>query len=147
MGQLIHAPGREITGVDLSSGMLAKAAERGVYSSLVEAEIHGFFAASDRTYDLVIAADVLVYIGDLEDFFAGAARCLNRGGLLIVSIETTNESDFKVLPSGRFAHQLSYISRITAGRFVVEREIPTEIRLDAQGAAYGAILLLRLAPS
>ena len=143
MAQLIHQPGRTITGVDLSPGMLAKAAQRDVYASLIQSEIHEYLAGATQTFDAIIAADVLVYIGDLQGFFAGAANCLAEGGHLIVSVETTHKPDFEVLPSGRFAHQLDYLQRLSAGTFALERIIPTNIRRDTIGFAAGAIVFMR----
>jgi predicted TPR repeat methyltransferase len=143
MAQLIHQPGRLITGVDLSPRMLAKAAERNVYTTLVQSEIHRYFETVTQTFDAIIAADVLVYIGDLQDFFAGSASCLASGGHLIFSVETTQKSDFEVLPSGRFAHHLEYLQRLGAGHFSLDRIIPTNIRRDTIGFATGAIVFMR----
>ncbi len=143
MAQLIHQPGRLITGVDLSSGMLAKAAERKVYTTLIQSEIHRYFETVTQTFDAIIAADVLVYIGDLQALMAGAAKCLSSGGHLIVSVETTQKADFEILPSGRFAHRLEYLQRLSGDQFSLERIIPTNIRRDAIGFANGAIVFMR----
>ena len=142
-GPLLHRAGRRLIGVDLSSRMLAKAAEREVYAELVQAEIHDYLENSSQTFDLILAADALIYTGDLGAFMTGAARCLNADGLLAFSIETTDVADFNLLPSGRFAHRPDYIRAITSGLFTIEKAIETQIRLDALGPAMGMMLILR----
>ena len=58
-----------LVGVDLSPRMLAKAAERGCYDALIEVDMMAFLEQTSERFDLVFAADTLVYLGDLEDFF------------------------------------------------------------------------------
>ena len=41
----------------------------------------------EATYDLVLAADVFVYIGKLDEMMAEARRVLRPGGLMGFSIE------------------------------------------------------------
>jgi predicted TPR repeat methyltransferase len=142
-GPLLRAPGRVVTGVDLSSLMSAKAAERGVYDTLVKAEIVNFLADTTETFDLVFAADVLVYIGDLAPVMAGAAQRLDPGGLFAFSIETTEAADYTVLVSGRFAHRRAYVEEVARDFFTVEQCIATQIRLDAKGPVAGMMFILR----
>ena len=51
---------QRLTGVDLSQPMLAKAAARGIYDSLVSADAAEFLHADNVPFDLVLAADVFV---------------------------------------------------------------------------------------
>lgn len=59
-------------------------------------------------FDLVVAADVLVYFGRLDDVLAGFAAVSAPGATLIVSCERTTSDEaplgWRLLPSGRFAH-------------------------------------------
>jgi predicted TPR repeat methyltransferase len=132
-GPLLRAPGRQLTGVDVSRGMLAKANARDVYDRLIDSEIHGFLESTDDIFDLIVAADVLVYIGDLHRLLTAAASKLMLGGLFAFSVETTEIADYLLLASGRFAHRPGYIGRVSRGLFVVEKAIATQIRLDAKG--------------
>jgi predicted TPR repeat methyltransferase len=132
-----------LTGVDLSARMLEKAAQRGLYDRLVEGEIHEFLAREETRFDMIFAADVLVYIGDLKALMEGAARRLRSGGVFILSIETTETAEYLLPRSGRFAHRPGYITEVSRGSFFVERSLSTEIRLDARGPAQGMIFLLR----
>jgi predicted TPR repeat methyltransferase len=68
-----------LAGVDLSPRMLEEARAKGRYSALHEADIADWLAgAADACFDLVIAADVFIYIGELEQVFRHCARVLRR---------------------------------------------------------------------
>ena len=127
--------------------MLAKAAERHVYDKIIEAEIHDYFDRSNEIFDLIVAADVLVYIGDLSAFITGAARHLEDGGILAFSIESTDAADFTLLPSGRFAHHLRYITQVAAGLFSLESVTETQLRRDATHPAMGQLVVLKKLPA
>ncbi|MFT5434794.1 MAG: putative TPR repeat methyltransferase, partial [Myxococcota bacterium] len=53
-----------IDGVDLSPAMIEKARERDVYDTLTVGEIDAYMSSSERQYGAVVAADVLMYLGD-----------------------------------------------------------------------------------
>ena len=59
-------------------------------------------------FDLVVAADVLVYFGRLDDVLASFAKVSVLGAALIFSCERTTSGEaplgWRLLPSGRFAH-------------------------------------------
>jgi predicted TPR repeat methyltransferase len=134
--------GGRLTGVDLSSAMLAKAAERGAYDALVQGEAVDFLANHPAGFDLILAADVLIYFGDLTSLFASAAAALPRGGILAVSTEL-GESGWRLLPSARYAHGDAYIREMAAPGFrIVERqEIP--LRREATGVTNGCLYVLK----
>src|SRR5207244_398145 len=46
-----------LVGVDLSSGMLARARARSKYDHLVEAELSAWLASQRQVYDLIVSAD------------------------------------------------------------------------------------------
>jgi predicted TPR repeat methyltransferase len=79
----------EIVGVDLSARMLAIAERKGLYASTARAEIVAFLAGeAEASADLVLAADVLVYLGDLGPLFVEVARVLEAGGLFGFTAQT-----------------------------------------------------------
>jgi predicted TPR repeat methyltransferase len=142
-GPLLRSAAGRLTGIDLSSRMLAKAAKRGVYDRLVEAEIHDFLGTTEERFDLIFAADVLIYVGDLGALMASVARSLSARGIFAFSVETTEAADYLLLPSGRFAHRTDYVAQASRGLFSIEKSLATQIRLDAQRPALGMIFLLR----
>ena len=68
-----------LTGVDLSARMIDKARSLGVYDRLEQADIVEFLDGSDERWDLVLAADVFIYVGDLAPVFARLERAMARG--------------------------------------------------------------------
>ncbi len=58
--------------------------------------------------DLLLAADVLVYIGDLSAVFSGAARVLSARGLFAFTVQQAEDA-FALGPDLRFAHAPAYI--------------------------------------
>ena len=130
---------RSMTGVDLSPKMLDLARARGCYTELAEMEIGAYLAVqtSDRI-DLVVAADVFIYIGDLAEVLRETVRILRPGGLIAFSIERPGSvcDSFRLEPSGRYAHALDHVRGLAqrAGlrericrSVVVRKHGPTEL--------------------
>jgi len=93
--------------------MLTKAKNTGLYDELHCAEISDWLQLQDQDFDLIIAADVFVYIGDLDPVFAAASRVMPAGAVLGFSVEMTDDSaDYLLLPSQRYAHSHAYLQRL-----------------------------------
>lgn len=92
-------------GVDLSPAMLAKAKATGLYAGLATADLAEWLRGQpDDSADLILAADVLVYIADLAPILTAAARVLARGGLVAFTVQA-HEGDGVVLGQDlRYAH-------------------------------------------
>lgn len=133
-----------MTGVDLSSGMLQQAARHQLYTSLVKADVVSYLVEHPESFDLIFAADLLVYIGDLEPFIQAAAAALTPGGMMALSIETTADADFLLQPSGRFAHRPDYLERLYAPDFRQLETSDESIRLEINRPVAGQFLLLEL---
>jgi predicted TPR repeat methyltransferase len=131
-----------ITGVDLSSGMLARAAERGDHDQLIQAEAVDFLRGASDGFDLIFSADVLVYFGDLAPLFAAAASALPPGGVLAVSTERGEES-WTLLPSARYAHGESYVRQASAPWFDLLDQAEISLRRDATDITPGRLYVMR----
>lgn len=147
-GAAIAPFARELTGVDLSRKMLEKAASKGIYSKLIESDLLSMLqTAGDASYDVVIAADVFVYVGRLDKVFAESWRVLREGGLLAFSIETLETAeqggeDFRLNSSGRFSHAAGYADKLAAeSGFDVLRMQPAQLRLENGLPVEGALAL------
>ncbi len=104
-----------IVGVDISKQMIEQAGRRGAYRELVHADLVEFLAATTLQADLVVAADVLIYVGDLAAVFDGVARVLRPGGLFAFSVERSrNDEDLQLLPSLRYAHGENALRKMAA---------------------------------
>tara|TARA_R110002020_G_scaffold2200_16_gene10234 strand:- start:180 stop:1067 length:888 start_codon:yes stop_codon:yes gene_type:complete len=102
-------------GIDIAPRMVRKAHERGIYRHLRTGDALTVLAQDHDLagpYDLVVAADVFVYIGPLAAMFAALADKLVSGGLLVFSVETASGDDPILRASGRFAHPPAYIARL-----------------------------------
>lgn len=103
-------------GVDVSPKMAEAARATGLYSHLEVGDLGGFLATQGpASADLVVAADVFVYIGDLDAIFAQCARALERGGLLAFSAQA-GEDAWALGADLRYAHSPSYLRALAAAR-------------------------------
>ena len=103
-----------LAGVDLSPRMLAKARARQLYDDLQVGDIVAAMEATPDSWDLLVAADVLIYLGDLAPVFSAAAAALRPGGRFAGTVESSDGADFVLGPARRYAHSDSYIRRAAA---------------------------------
>ncbi len=109
MGAALRGRVDHLVGVDLSAAMVAKARERGVYDRLVVGEAAAPMSERPGAFNLILAADLLVYIGDLAPLFAAVGTALAAGGLFAFSAETYKGDGFRLDPTMRFAHARAYV--------------------------------------
>jgi predicted TPR repeat methyltransferase len=100
----------EIIGIDLSPRMVELAQLTGLYAELEVAEIvEGLNSKPQASADLILAADVMVYVHDMVPLLRQATRVLTPGGLLAFTAET-HSGDGVVLGEGlRYAHSAAYV--------------------------------------
>ncbi len=138
VGEALGQMAARLVGVDLSARMLDQARKKSRYAELHQADIVDWLAATPvASIDLVMAADVFIYIGDLGRVFGDCARALRSGGLLVFSVETRSGDGWQLQPSGRYAQSDAYIARLAElhGLAVCVREA-AEIRRGVEGALY-----------
>jgi predicted TPR repeat methyltransferase len=125
-----------LEGYDLSQGMLSVAAGKGIYDHLGQADISAGAEAADlRTgpaADLVAAADVFAYFGDLSAAVGLAASMLKPGGLLAFTCEAGDDgTDWQLRPSLRYCHSAAYLtSLVESAGLSMERLERETIRSD-----------------
>ena len=139
----------ELIGVDVARAMIAEARAKNIYSSLFSMEIGAYLASNDalrKPFDLVIAADVFIYVGKLDAIFEALARRMAPKGLFAFSIESSESAPFILRESGRYAHSIGYIERLAAdhGFGILAREAIT-IRKAKDGHVAGFAFLLEWA--
>jgi predicted TPR repeat methyltransferase len=115
-GPLLRSTAERLVGVDLSTGMLALARQRGVYDELHESELGAFMLSRPATFDIIVLADVLCYFGRLEPAIRAAHDALLSGGLLSFSVEALAEAPsevcFQLGMHGRYSHTRPYLEHV-----------------------------------
>jgi predicted TPR repeat methyltransferase len=137
-----------VTGIDLSQRMLDQAATTGLYDELACADIGAWLDGQDGAWDLVVAADVLVYFGALGTLFGQVRRALRPHGLFAFSCEALDDAagdGYALRPSNRYAHRLDYLHHCAAaaGLSVIEATRGV-LRREHGGPVEGHLVLLRL---
>jgi predicted TPR repeat methyltransferase len=143
-GPLFRDIARTLVGVDLSEKMLAKARERRVYDDLRVADVTMALRDSAAACDLVLAADVFVYVGDLAPVFDACRAALRPGGLFAFSLEAIEDSESFVLrPTARYAHSAAYIRRLAEANGMREAHFEeVALRKDAGEYIRGYMFVL-----
>lgn len=143
-GPLFRPIAKKLVAVDVSPRMLDKARQRGVYDELACGQIADFLRERPTSFDLLLAADVFIYIGDLRETFEVAATSLRPGGLFAFTIETIDSSDYVLRATRRYAQSLAYVQRLAENlRFQSALTSPAVIRAGEGPAVEGAVVVLR----
>ena len=136
---------KHMVGVDLSAKSLAIAAGKTVYDELIKAELVEYLSTIGKTFDLIVAADTLIYFGSLDKVLRAAANALGGPGLIIASFEelVPSRGGFTINPSGRYSHSREYlVSSFTAAGFeshsITSIDVRTELGKPVKGLLFVA---------
>jgi predicted TPR repeat methyltransferase len=144
VGSLLRPIARTLTGVDMSSNMLRIARQRQIYDNLVCSELIEFLQAHAKTFDLAVASDVFIYIGDLSKVFQGVRGALREGGFFCFSVEAGEGQDFVLRATRRYAHSRPYLRKLAEEHgFVFERLESDVIRQQNGIDVVGDLAILR----
>lgn len=137
-----------IDGVDVSSSMVRRAQAGGHYRRVVHGDLLGFLGDGGEPADLIVAADVFIYVGALDAVFAAAARRLAPGGRFAFCVEQADAGrDLQLRPSLRYAHSRESIERLAAAQALeVDALWAAPIREDQRQPVMGWYAHLRRAP-
>jgi predicted TPR repeat methyltransferase len=109
------AEGGVLDGIDLSPAMVEKARARGIYTNLIVDDFDTALSAPGPFYDLVIAGDSLIYNGDLEAVFLGAASRLRPDGFFLFTVEKMTQGRWEQTHANRFRHSEAYLRGAAEG--------------------------------
>ena len=133
-----------MTGVDLSPEMIIKAKEKTIYDDLSVADLTEFLNATNQKFDLVIAADVFIYTGNLKPVFTSIAACLYRGAYFVFSTESVTGPGYNLQETGRYAHSSEYIESLAKDYgFIVKASDSVRIRKEQGEWIMGEIFILK----
>jgi len=145
MGVAIRDRAERIAGVDLSPAMLAKARAKGLYARLVAGDLLDFLNGEPpASADLVLAADVFIYLPDLVPVLAGVARVLAPGGLTAFTIQShAGAEPVRLGADARYAHSDAHLAASAdAAGLAVRLLAPAAIRRERGEGVPGRIAVL-----
>jgi predicted TPR repeat methyltransferase len=132
----------EFIGVDLSSGMIERARETGLYARLhVTDMLQGLCEEEETSAHLIVAADAFVYVPELDALLREAARVLKPRGLLAFTVETHPGKGVILGPGLRYAHSEAYLRDAVAGAELASCEITAaSTRIEAGEPVPGLVV-------
>lgn len=143
-GPVLKPYAASLTGVDLSGQMLEQARTRG-YNALEKADLVSYLQQHPASFDLVAAADTLIYFGELNPLLAAMRDALRPNGLFVFTVEHDSNYDdgYHLHPHGRYSHGQGYLAaRLRANGFEIVEMIPGIVRIEfgmpVQGLAVAA---------
>lgn len=138
------APG-DWVGVDLSPRMLEAARAKELYAELHEADLISYLAGEARDFPLIVAGDVLCYLGELRAPLRAVAPRLRPAGRFFCTAEllASPRDEVRLGHMGRYAHSRAHIlaAAEAAGLTVVSVAEET-LRLEGQAPVPGLLVLL-----
>lgn len=134
-----------LTGVDVSENMIQIAKQRGGYDKLIVDDAIHYLSTQHQRFDLIIAADVLVYMGDLTHLFTLVKQALRPNGIFCFSNESLHENKpYMLQKTGRYAHQSEYIQTLCKQLdFSILVEKPATLRLQDNSPIEGRLWALK----
>jgi predicted TPR repeat methyltransferase len=147
-GPLVRDWARELSGCDLSNGMLKKAERRQVYDRLDHAELVAHMLAHPLGFDALICADTLCYFGELGEALRASAQALRPGGTLVFTVEASLSMDaapYRLQAHGRYAHRRDYVEQAVAQAGLAVCTLRQEtLRHEAGRPVIGWLVAVRL---
>jgi predicted TPR repeat methyltransferase len=144
VGARFHQLARTLTGIDISPNMLEAARQRQIYDTLICGDLIGFLPTQTGNFDIAVAGDVFIYVGDLTAVFQGVRGALRDGGIFGFSVEAREEGDFALRATRRYAHSKAYIEKLAqAHGFAVESIETHAIRQEDGIDVTGNVVMLR----
>ncbi len=141
---LLRPLAAELVGVDLSGGMIRMALQTGRYDKLKESDLREYLEAGNGPFELIAAADVLVYMGDLAPLLQAARGAMTPGGLFAFSVERAQSNEFEISTAGRYRHSEPYLRRLAEAHGFETLEIKDAVlRREADKDVQSLVAVLR----
>ncbi len=142
MAEFFKKHANELTGVDLSSEMLKIAKAKNLYTNFFHEEMLTFLQQEEKKFDLIILADVLVYVGNLSVLFQALSKITDT---LLFSIELAQDKNvtYHLTPEARYQHSVSYIFMLAKENgFTIIKHTTAILRLQNTREVKGELFYL-----
>jgi len=134
-----------LVGIDLSGNMIREAETKDVYDELYVDDIIDRLGKLEKKFDLTVAADVLVYIGELRELFNSVRQHSTEGALFVFSTEHADSGEFSLQNTGRYTHSKEYVLSVaTEAGFHLEHFSKSNLRKEKGTWILGGIYLFSL---
>ena len=143
-GKSLREISKNLTGIDLSKNMVEKARELEIYDDLLVGDIEEVLSNASEKYDLFVALDVFVYLGDLEAIFKTIKLCSNKNAYLIFSVEIQEGDGFSLLETLRFSHSEKYILNTVINDFNLIKTYDLKLRKHKKSWIKGKTFILQV---
>lgn len=134
-----------LMGVDVSSKMLERAAEKNIYDRIKVFDILQPWEFSQK-FDLIYSSDVFVYFGNLDTIIGPASSYLVGGGVIAFSVERLEDdsAEYRLFPSGRYAHSRAYIQDcLRRHGLLLAEEAESDIRRQSGKQVKGLLVVAK----
>ena len=150
-GEEVACRSDRLEGFDLATKMLLHARHKHIYHHLAQADLSlaadasGLFTEDLPRHraDLIGAADVMIYLGNLENTFRLVCDLIAPGGIFTFSVEDSGEATgFRLAPSLRYLHSAVYTQALLSRfGFLIRASERTAIRMDAGKPLFGILFV------
>jgi len=144
-GEAVASRALWIEGVDLSKEMLKSAELKGFYHDLAQGDIVNYLTTRKQSFDTIIAADVLTYIGDLTHVIHSIPPRLNSDGIFIFSVQKTDDPvEYCLSEDHRYCHSYEYINQLfEKSELTIVNHIETSLRMDHGYDVIGYVIMAK----
>ncbi len=144
-GPLLKPIAASLAGVDLSANMIEKCKARGVYDRLGVGDLVATLNDNASAFDLLVAADVFLYLGDLTPAFEAATRALRPGGMLAFTVEAGGGDRYHLQRKTlRYTHAEPYLKRLASIHGFEEVSFKTNVlRVENEKPVAGYVVVLQ----
>ena len=142
VGEKIKDYCSSLIGVDISKKMLFEA-KKNIYNKLLNIDIITFLENEKLNYNLLIFADVFIYVGELKKIFQLIKSKNKIYGSLVFTIELNENKDYFLEKSGRFSHSQKYIENLASmNSFKISHFQQIKLRKESEEFIKGALVII-----
>ena len=126
--------------------MIDVASKLGLYDRLIVGDISEVWQGLDEAHDLIIAADVFIYVGELTRIFELCSAALKESGLFAFTVEAAKDemADFVLESSGRYSHSKQYLRKLAKPFGLEVSSIQNAVlRMERESPINGYVVVMR----